>query len=115
MRDDLARQGKPYGSEFCAHGRLHLTAGSSVAGKQHLHFLPQLRIIAASLIQQPDALLGFALRGAMEQLFDLRPAFRIQLAPTRLHVLKEPRFSHPQIPPDGDSRHVQRLRNLIHG
>jgi hypothetical protein len=37
--------------------------------------------IYASLVQQADALIGLALRGAMEQLFNLRPAFRIQVAP----------------------------------
>jgi hypothetical protein len=62
---------------------LYVIACSAIAGKQLFYFSPQLGIIAASLIQQADALLGLALRSAMEQILDLRPAFRGQVAPIR--------------------------------
>src|SRR5579859_1843965 len=32
-----------------------------------------------------------------------------------LHFVVKPRFRHPQVAPDCDSGHIQRLRDLIHG
>src|SRR6266481_268812 len=82
MRDDLARQGKPDGIELGAHRGLHVLACASIGGKERFHLLTQLRIIAASLVEQASAVFRIALRGAMEQLLDLRPAFRSQVVPT---------------------------------
>jgi hypothetical protein len=115
MRDGLTRQGKADGIELGAHRGLQVISCAGIARKQILYFLSQPRIIAANLIEQKGTLFRIALHGAMEQLFNLRPAFRSQPHLLSLHFVVKPRFRQSQIAPHGHRRYLERLSDLFHG
>src|SRR5260370_12944847 len=71
---------------------LNGTAGVLIAGKQCFYFPPQLRIAAASFAKKFGAVFWGALRSAMEQLLDLRPASRSQIAAMHLAFPGEARL-----------------------
>jgi len=92
MRNGFARQGESDVLHSPAHGGLHGIAGVPFAREQGFYFTPQFRITDASSLEDAGAVFRGALRRAMEQLLDLRPAFGSQLAPIRFAFLGEARL-----------------------
>src|SRR6266446_6731020 len=76
--------------ELGAHGGVEVLSGSAVGRKELFHFAAQISVVAASLIQQRRPLFDIALGSAMEQLLDLRPAFRSK----RLYAFCSSRCNH---------------------
>jgi len=76
VRDRLTHQRETDGIDRPTHRRPEMLARTALAGEERFHLPAQLGIAARGFVKQARALPRVALRSAMEQLLDFRPAFR---------------------------------------